>query len=133
MSTTTTCRNMVGPFLMQARAGASFTPSPGGFPHPATVTHLLVVALIEDAIDTHRPHVHIVELGPSKKFVVEFKPAFEVGRVEFVPADATGGRRCGALRRWHGRVGGENDNRSPLGIGHDGETKHAGNVGGRFP
>src|SRR4051794_38551661 len=77
MSTTTTCRNMVGPFLMQARAGASFTPSPGGFPHPAAVTHLLVVALIEDAIDTHRPHVHIVELGPSKKFVVEFKPAFE--------------------------------------------------------
>src|SRR5438270_3402961 len=98
----------------------------GGFPHHAAVTRLLVVALIEDAIDTHRPHVHIVELGPYKKFVVEIKSGFEVGRVEFVPADGTGGKRCGALRRGHGGVGGEDGNRGRLGIGHHGETKDAG-------
>ena len=63
------------------------------FGHHSAVAHLLVVALIEDAVDAHRPHVHIVDLGPAKELVVKVKSGFEIGCVEFVPADGAGSGR----------------------------------------
>src|SRR4051794_9017622 len=76
----------------------------GRLGHHAAVAHLFVVALVEDAINAHCPHVHIASLGPTKELIVEIKPAFEVRCVEFVPTDGAGGGWCGAFRRRHRRV-----------------------------
>ncbi len=75
----------------------------GRLGHHAAIAHFLVIAFIEEAIDAHGPHVHIGDLGPAEELVVEVESAFEVGCVELVPPDGAGGRRRGALRRWHFR------------------------------
>src|SRR3954452_19949708 len=100
----------------------------GSLGHYAAVAHLFVIALIEDAINPHGPHVHIVDLRPTKELVVKVKSSFEVSRVEFVPTDSTGGWRCGAFGRRHCRIGSEDHNRGTLRVRHDGEAEHAGNV-----
>src|SRR5947209_2604014 len=102
----------------------------GAFGHHAAVSHLFVVTLVEDAINARGSHVHIADLNPAEEPAVELKPAFEVRCIEFVPAYGTGCGWRGAFGRRHRRVGSKDHNASALRVGHDGETKHAGNVGG---
>src|SRR4029079_9851376 len=105
----------------------------GSLGHHAAIAHWFAVAFIEDAINAHGSHIHIANLTPTKELVIELKYALEICCVEFVPADGTGGGWCGAFRRRHRRVGSKDHNGSALRVGHDGEAKHARNVGGGFP
>src|SRR4051794_6505888 len=73
----------------------------GSLRHHAAVAHLFVLALIEDAIDTHLAHIHIADLRPAEELVVESKSGFEIGGVEFMPPDCSGRGRGGSLGSRH--------------------------------